>query len=385
MSEGSIQAEDPIASRRIRRLWRVSIGVSIALVVAIAALLYRAVAIGHSLPADQIMTSSAADLAPMTQAYEQRSARKGWEKPIYVPTGVFVQSVEFISAYNVRMTGYIWQRYGADIPADLRRGVLLPEAEKQDLVQAYKAQQNGEELIGWYFVVTIRQPFYYTRYPFDHQDVWLRMWSTDFSRNVVLVPDFASYSSMDPVSKPGIEESFVLEGWQVARSYFGYRFSNYNTNFGFKNYNGQTKFPELFFNVGIQRRILTPLVTQAVSPFVVLVLTFITFLFFSVDPSRKSSFGLSWSGMLGVWSGGFFATLIAQSALRTQVRADSFVFLETLHVLVYPTVLLVTGLATIAVAFPDLKLLGHKDNLITKMLYFPVVLGVLSAVTIRLF
>ena len=374
-----------VEAGRVRQLWMVSVGVSFLFAAVIVAILYRSHSAPEPLPDDQVMASTPADLATLKPAYEQRSAAAGWEKPIYIPTGLFIQSIEFTGPYNVRMTGYVWQRYGKDVPATLRRGVVLPEADKQDLVQAYKTQQGDDEVIGWYFVVTVRQPFFYARYPFDQQDVWLRMWGMDFSRNVVLVPDYQSYTSMDPASTPGLEQTFVLEGWKIDRSFFGYRLGNYNTNFGFANYNGQKDFPELFFNIDLRRRVLTPLVTQAVAPMVVLVLTFITFLFFSTDKDQRGAFGLSWSGVIGVWSGGFFATLVAQGALRTQVRSDSFVYLESLHVVLYPTILVVAGLVTLSVAHPDRKILGYRDNLVPKMLYLPTVLGILLAVTILLF
>lgn len=370
---------------RVRQLWKVSIGSSLLFGAIIVFWLYRSYTSPSSLPADQVIAATAAELDSLKPAYEKRSAASGWEKPIYVPTGVFLQSIEFTGPYNVRMTGYVWQRYGKGVPATLRRGVVLPEADKQDLVQAYKSQQGDDELIGWYFVVTVRQPFFYARYPFDRQDVWLRMWSADFSRNVVLVPDYQSYVSMTPETKPGVEQTFVLEGWKIERSFFGYRLGSYNTNFGFANYNGQNNFPELSFTVDLRRRILTPLMTQAVAPLVVMVLTFITFLLFSTDKDQRGAFGLSWSGVIGVWSGGFFATLVAQGALRTQVRSDSFVYLETLHVVLYPTILVVAALVTLSVAHPDRQILGYRDNLAPKMLYMPIVLGILLAVTIALF
>lgn len=44
-----------------------------------------------------------------------------------IPTGVFLQSVEFLDSNNVEVSGYVWQRYAADFPAEVERGFVLPE------------------------------------------------------------------------------------------------------------------------------------------------------------------------------------------------------------------------------------------------------------------
>ncbi len=46
----------------------------------------------------------------------------------HIPTGAFVQSVEFSGANDVKVSGYLWQRYARNVPAGLKRGVALPEA-----------------------------------------------------------------------------------------------------------------------------------------------------------------------------------------------------------------------------------------------------------------
>jgi len=135
--------------------------------------------------------------------------------PIYIPTDVFVQSIEFTSANNVILTGYIWQHYHEHVPDDLSRGFVLPEAESSEMTEAYRRKEKDGEVIGWYFHVTLRQDFDYTRYPFDQQTVWMRLWHQDFDKNVVLLPALDSYDFIHPERLPGIEQDFVLPGWKV--------------------------------------------------------------------------------------------------------------------------------------------------------------------------
>lgn len=69
----------------------------------------------------------------------------------------------------------------------------------------------------------MRQQFDYSKYPFDREDVWMRLWHNDFYRNVILVPDFDSYTNMRTDHKHGSEGYFVLEGWEIGDSQFSYR------------------------------------------------------------------------------------------------------------------------------------------------------------------
>jgi len=181
------------------------------------------------------------------------------DDPIHVPTGVFVQSVEFSSANNVTVTGYIWQRYPAGLGEDpagikpapqqpglsLNPGFILPEADSTNVSEVYRqVQSNGDEVIGWNFRSVLRQQFNYSRYPFDREDVWIRMWPRDFDKNIILTPDLVSYHTTDPRLLPGLElQDFVLEDWIITESFFSYRYNTYNTNFGIENIARQNGVP----------------------------------------------------------------------------------------------------------------------------------------------
>ena len=68
---------------------------------------------------------NAADL----EAYLAQHVPEGID-PILIPTGILVQSLEFLNGDNVQVTGYLWQRLGPDLPDDLVPGVVLPEGTK---------------------------------------------------------------------------------------------------------------------------------------------------------------------------------------------------------------------------------------------------------------
>ena len=47
---------------------------------------------------------------------------EGSDKLMELPTGILIESVDFVSAHNVAFTGYIWQRYSREIPKSMIPG-----------------------------------------------------------------------------------------------------------------------------------------------------------------------------------------------------------------------------------------------------------------------
>jgi hypothetical protein len=104
-----------------------------------------------------------------------------------IPTGVYVQSVEFSSANNVTVTGYVWQRFAPGLPpwvlpAAGEAGFILPESETTALNRAYEREDETGRLVGWYFKAVLRQEFDYSHHPFDSEVVWVRLWPSQIAR-----------------------------------------------------------------------------------------------------------------------------------------------------------------------------------------------------------
>ena len=139
--------------------------------------------------------------------------------------------------------------------------MVLAEAvsEAYDAKEAYRYEEDGVETIGWYFAATLRQPFEYAEYPFDEQDLWLRIWPRDFSRDIILVPDFDVVqhdASRQPL--PGIESEFVYSGWTPVYSGFSFSDQPYDSSFGIGDAGQYPDFPDLYFNLVLDRNFAGP-------------------------------------------------------------------------------------------------------------------------------
>ena len=153
----------PEAVSRIRRRLRiVSAFISLAFLIVLGGMwvsVYTAPSAPD--PADTVMTTP--EEVRRYLAAHVPAPGDGSEPPVFIPTGLYIDSVEFKGPYDVLVTGYIWQRYANDLPQDLHKGFVLPEAQYIRSSQVYRTQQGNEELIGWSFQATLREQFDYLR------------------------------------------------------------------------------------------------------------------------------------------------------------------------------------------------------------------------------
>lgn len=315
-------------------------------------------------------------------------AGSGGGETLLVPTGVMIQSVEFLSGSNVRVSGYVWQKYPLDLPEGFVRGFVLPDAvvEAYRSDEAYRLNDGTTETIGWYFAATLRESFDYARYPFDRPNVWLRLWARDFSHNTQLVPDLAAYFDLTPSTMPGIEGSFVYGNWNPVFSGFSFDLGHYNSNYGIPGDDQpEVGDPEVIFNFVMKRDPLGPASDFIFYSVTVALLTFGLLVLTSGNPDIRGRFGISTAGVLGSVSVLLFGVISKQGGLRTALDTQQLTYLEALPVLLY-VMLLLTALNAILVCAPfHFKVLAYRDNLLPELFYWPVLLSLLFVITLVVF
>ncbi|NEQ71363.1 MAG: hypothetical protein F6K21_38975 [Symploca sp. SIO2D2] len=311
------------------------------------------------------------------------------------PTGLYIQSLKFNSSSEVNVTGYLWQLYEQekylDIPGDeIPVGFIFPEAidsgNNLETTFAYRDPvDDGNEVIVWYFETTLKQSFDYTKYPFDYKTVWIRIWSRDFQRKSILVPMLESYKSTIKKDSFGFEPSIVLDNWTITNTFFNYRTFNYNTQFGIWD-DDKKNTPELYFNLVIKRSFINSFIVFILPLIIIACLTFATLLMITKDEEQASKYGMNTSGVIGVCSGLFFVVLLSQVQIREQFAGSPVVYVEFFYPLMYITLL---GVSVNSFLFFHsnkennlvLQWINYEDNLIPKLLYWPLLLGSATIVT----
>ena len=368
---------------RPRRPWEASAALAVANVALIGSVwfltawnpCYEYRTLDDSVPEDGelLLVTSRSSAAQHYTEFAGRQRKDVQEKITPIATGIFLQSLDFSDSNDVAVTGYVWQRGEAP-------GVILPEAVEGGLSDEPAYVEDG--VTGWYFETTLRQSMEYRRFPFDQKEVWIRLWSSGFSDNVMLMPDFDSYRENLPGSRPGVAEAFVLPGWTLDQSYFAYRYYNYSTNFGVENVSGQSNSPELHFAVQLRRSLLDAFVAHIIPLAVVLGLLFLILW-------RGVLERLSATELVGASSGLFFVVLLAHIQLREQLQSPDIVYLECAYLLSYLFILLVALITVIeSIRLQDVdenEALGphlSRRYRFSQLLYWPVFSTTFAAITL---
>lgn len=303
--------------------------------------------------------------------YDTAALQHRDELPLYVPTGIYIQSMSFVDANDVRLTGYIWQKYYQGIHDNISRGFILPESESLEIMESYKNKNGNEELLGWKFRVVLHQKFDYTRYPFGMENVWVQLWHKDFYRNVILIPDLDSYMLTSPRAKPGLRKGLEFPGWIIDKTFFSYWKHTYKTNFGLNDYSGLIHFPELYFNTLIRKEIIGPFVTHILPIGVIFSMLFTILLLTSKEEKKIGIFGFNTLAVVGVCGGFFLVVIFSHIDLRESLAAKGFIFLEYFYFITYSAILYV-ALNAFLIARTNLKFICAGENRLVKMAFWPI-------------
>ncbi len=295
--------------------------------------------------------------------------------------GIFVQSMKFTSPYEVSLTGYLWQEKGGTENATIaftNDSVVFPESESLSITKKYET----DDRIGFYFETVLRQPFDYTNYPFDTQDIWIRMWPPDFAdEQAVLKPDFAGYSRGPGKTPKGIESDIVLEGWDVEQTFFSFVKREYSSNFGIKAGEETINRPELYFNIRVKRLLGGVMISHVLPISIVAILLFGVVMIKTEDPNKSGLLGFSVATVLGYCASLFFVLIVSHISLRNTLATPHFVYLEGFYFIMYCQLLLVSMYDLCFVFSKPDSLIRRDSGSLQKLLYWPVLLSLVLGVT----
>jgi hypothetical protein len=292
------------------------------------------------------------------------------------PTGFFLQSMEFLNANDILITGYIWQNISSLGTWKELPDFSFPDSKETAIEKVYVNKDTG--VIGWRFKTTLHQQFDYSKYPFDREDAWIRVLSNNSVLNV-LVPDFDSYDTLVPENLPGLRRPFALDGWKPQKTFFSYRINSNNTNIGLGKFTNSNA-PELYFNVDIKRDLKSPSHSDLLLIIVVLILLFAVLTIITKGES-KTHFGFSSHGVLGYCTSILFTLIIAQSSLRARIPIGGIIYLEYFYFIMYIAILVVSLNSIVFASNRSIPFIDTEDNMYVKVLYWPVIMGILLLIT----
>ncbi len=148
-----------------------------------------------------------------------------------IKTGIFLNSIQYITTDQLNITGYIWQIYPINLPKDIEKDFLLPDCEKYEIKDKISHEKKSdEERIVWFFSGVFNQKHLSAIYfPFDDQDINLEFRHPSLNPAVLLVPDLATYHPFIPRYLPGIQHMATQSDRFFVESFFAYHTSAVKT------------------------------------------------------------------------------------------------------------------------------------------------------------
>ena len=331
-----------------------------------------------------------------------------------IKTGFFIQSVKFSSANDVFVTGYAWQKTpkgwkedhicapdneianaGAEIGSNFKKlrkkrktgpvtsagclGFILPEAESLNMKIVYA----DRDITRWYFEASLRQEFNYLKYPFDEENVWIRARPKNFyDPDVILVPDFDAYPSLEYHKVVGLEDDIFVEGWDISKTFYSFKMTQYKSNFGASvNDPIMTNRPDLYFNITIRREFLGVFVAYMIPIIVIAFLLFAVIMIRAKDSAMNEWLGFNSATVLGYAASLFFVLVISHMSLRETLHAKGIIYLEYFFFSLYIAIAIVS---VNSIEFAFRRINGKSDRHVLRYIYWPgLLLSILVATVMR--
>jgi hypothetical protein len=311
-----------------------------------------------------------------------------------MPTGIYVQSLSFEAARDVRITGRIWQRIIVgeglkELPKGAAPGVIFPDAitdhgsnisqtyEKLQPVPIFHRAVKIADLYMWNFQVIIRQEMDYSRYPLDGKRIWIRMWTNDVFNEVILVPDLRAYRDPEDPNL-AISPQLVKGEWNVKDSFFAFKRLVYDTDFGrLSGFTDGYARPELRFYILLERKFADAFLVHLVPLFVIIGMLFGLLQSVGRDKGEVERLGFNTLTVYGACSGLFFISLLGHIQIRREFSGSGVVYVEYFYIMSYVVLLLVSVFAFLMTKSERASenYFLRDNGIVVKLLYWPVILA----------
>ena len=305
-----------------------------------------------------------------------RAKQQHVKPPIFVPTGIYVESMKFFSADDIRLTGYIRQKFDSSFPADAEKKLRISKATNVSIKEVRRRIRDRAEFITYRFEADIRKNFSHEKYPLERECIQVRIVADESKHNIVLTPDLDAHSLRGSRLLPGIAEDAFLPGWKLTAAFYELSHNDPRTTFGHNHAEASGARAELCYNILVRRNIADAFISNLTPLFFVSIM-----LFFLLLLSTRLEAGKIFNICMAV----FFVIVFSHIDIRRKICAARIFYFECFYFVTYGAILYVT-LNTVSVLLrTNQPLLRYKKNLIAATLYWPIIQGSILLVTISYF
>jgi hypothetical protein len=371
---------------RTPRLWAGTAAVSLLLLTGIGTVWYLALN-HHAPPGDNGQARAFDDRLEITdrtvlllaqERFDRQRRERKQDGLTYLPTGLHIESMDLDSSNTVAVAGQIWQKVPLDAAAAGPRGLVFhgatdvrvtPIESRTDAADRFVVQRSS-------FQFKLRTQFDFSRYPLEIERIRIGIDPAERGRSQALVPDLDSYDILLASQKPGLEPGLQLRGWTIESTSFVLRPRSQNSRFGQHGSVDLEPFPELVFEIGLKRIFVDAFISN-LTPLIVVAIVLFSLLLLPDSVGIKE--------ILGFCVSLFFVVVFAHLSIRRSIASGQIFYLEYFFLVTYFALLLVPINAfrrALQVPYP---LLEYRGGLLTKVLYWPLTLGIFFLITLLKF
>jgi hypothetical protein len=368
------------------KLWWMVSALSLIIVANIVAIWYLNLTTDFSLlRSDQERIVNKSILNKYVNRYDRNLFKLAQVEYRKVPTGIFIESFE-LSAFEASLIGKLWMKYPKSLYDSAPPAFYFPDTsaiESRGLVSEIisEVDQGDDVLVTWKFRVTLEQDFSYRQFPFEQNDVQVRILYPDLSKNILLVPDLDSYHVLNPSARPGLNGAISVPSSETVSSYFTFEDIAYQTTFG--NRAPVADYPALRFTIVVKRIFLNPFIANIIPILIVALIMFIVLYIASREHDERS--GVTTMSVIQSSAGFLFILLLAHVNERNRIVTPEIAYIELFYFSMYVLVSLQAIVLAMLFRGSRWKIFEYHDNLSLKLSFWPVLLGIWYAVTLLRF
>lgn len=295
------------------------------------------------------------------------------DKLKFVPTGIFIRSLQTGESDFVKVSGYCWQWY--PLNEKIPSGLFFPKANEQSFREIYRTADNEYQMVMWDFSANVWQPRELWQFPFDAQTISFEIESNVLNRKLLFIPDFSAYQVINPSRLPGIDES-LAKTKRIKKSYFSYQKESHVVSLDMSETAALTNDFKLTFNMVMQRDVVAAFMLYLLPLSVILACIFMVL----ITSSR-----MKLDGIISSYTVLLFGLIISHRELRSKLISESIVYLEYFFIIAYVIIFLMIFNAYLLLSKQGAGLIKYHHNIIVKDLYWPVIFAACFLVTFIIF
>jgi len=368
-------------------IWQLSIVSSLLLLANIALVGYLQHATIHNFSEEKSPPiTDLTSLGSFINQQQNRTEELKLTSLITIPTGIYIQRMEFEDSYNLNIGGTIWQKYDTEVADEVSIGFTFPQmspfSEAAYVEESYrkvipaKEGAKGYLLVGWDFRVTLRLNLQYSDFPFDKRHINIEIVPLNKNDHLIFIPDLASYHYTNPAKKGGLDKKIEISGSELLESYFNYSIETYESDFGYGDKSLFEEVPVLHFNIYLRRILLNAFITYLIPIFVTLIMVFIMIYACGKTQERQ--------GIIESMAAFFFVLIFSHIDLRKEIVTADLIYMELFYFIAY--LMLIFATFNLIIFTKDKSaIFDYNENQLFKASFFPMFLFAVLLVTLSKF